>query len=303
VAAAGLIAVLGGLMFKVGAVPAHFWVPDVTDGTSIPVAAFVTTIPKIGGLAALARLLTVAIPPATVNWPLLIAILAAATMTLGNLGAFFQTSVKRLLAYSTISQAGYLLIPIAVASRSHLAVTSLLFYLAAYAVTNLGSFAVAAEFPRAATIGDYAGLARRHPGMAAVLAVCLLGLVGTPPTAVFVGKLEVFTAAINGGYSWLAVIAVANTIASLFYYLRWLAPALLRAPAHPPGRRPAPRWPLVRSSRLRRRRRIPRTRHRQRRCPAPRHRPTHLLMQRGGKATRSIRLTSAAPVTVTGGCR
>lgn len=244
VAAAGLIAVLGGLMFKVGAVPAHFWVPDVTDGTSIPAAAFVTTIPKIGGLAALARLLTTAIPPATVNWPLLIAILAAATMTLGNLGAFFQTSVKRLLAYSTISQAGYLLIPVAVAGRSHLAVTSLLFYLAAYAVTNLGAFAVVAEFPRAATLDDYAGLARCHPGMAAVLAVCLLGLVGTPPTAVFVGKLEVFSTAINGGYSWLAVIAVANTIASLFYYLRWLAPALLRAPATRPADalRPAGHW-------------------------------------------------------------
>jgi NADH-quinone oxidoreductase subunit N len=244
VVAAGLIAVLAGLLFKAGAVPAHFWVPDVTDGTSIPVAAFVTTIPKIGALAAMVRLLA-AIPPAVVNWPLLVAIIAAATMTLGNFGAFFQTSVKRLLAYSTISQAGYLLIPVAMASRTHLAITSLLFYLAAYAVTNLGAFAVVAEFPRAAVIADYAGLARRRPGMAAVLVVCLLGLVGTPPTAVFLGKLEVFTAAINGRYSWLAVIAVANTIASLFYYLRWLAPALLRAPADSSALRPAGSWSAV----------------------------------------------------------
>jgi NADH-quinone oxidoreductase subunit N len=247
VAAAGLIAVLAGLLFKAGAVPAHFWVPDVTDGTSIPVAAFVTTIPKIGGLAAMARLLAAGIPPAVVNWPLLVAILAAATMTLGNFGAFFQTSVKRLLAYSTISQAGYLLIPVAVATRSHLASTSLLFYLAAYAVTNLGAFAVVAEFPRAVTISDYAGLARRSPGMAAVLVVCLLGLVGTPPTAVFLGKLEVFTAAINGHYGWLAVLAVANTIASLFYYLRWLTPALVRVPADSPAAalRPAGSWSAV----------------------------------------------------------
>ena len=245
VAAAGLIAVLAGLMFKTGAVPAQFWVPDVTEGTSTPVAAFVTTIPKIGALAALARLLTVAIPVTVVNWPLLIAILATATMTLGNLAAFFQTSAKRLLAYSTISQAGYLLIPVAVATRAHLAITSLLFYLAAYAVTNLGAFAVVAEFPHAATLSDYAGLARRHPGLAAVLVICLLGLVGTPPTAVFLGKLEVFTAAINGGYIWLAAVAVANTIASLFYYLRWLTPAFLSPPAAAETLRPAGRWAAV----------------------------------------------------------
>ncbi|MGE5292601.1 MAG: NADH-quinone oxidoreductase subunit N [Micromonosporaceae bacterium] len=241
VAAAGLIGILAGLLFKAGAAPVQFWVPDVTDGTSIPVAAFVTTIPKIGALAALARLLSTAIPVPVVNWPVLIAILAAATMTLGNLAAFFQDSVKRLLAYSTISQAGYLLIPVAVATRTHLAAASLLFYLAAYAVTNLGAFAVVAEFPRAATLRDYAGLARRHPGLAAVLLVCLLGLVGTPPTAVFLGKLEIFTAAIDGGYSWLAALAVANTVASLFYYLRWLIPAFLLSPARPssPALRPA----------------------------------------------------------------
>jgi len=117
--AAGVIAVTAGLLFKSGAVPAHFWVPDVADGTTLPVAAFVTTVPKLGGLAALFRLLAVAIPAAAVNWPLLIAILAAASMTLGNLAAFFQDSVKRLLAYSTISQAGYLLMAVAVATPQH----------------------------------------------------------------------------------------------------------------------------------------------------------------------------------------
>jgi len=231
VVAAGLVAVLAGLLFKAGAVPAHFWVPDVTDGTSAPVAAFLTTVPKMGALAALLRLLITAIPAAAVDWPLLIAVLAAATMTLGNLAAFFQTSVKRLLAYSTISQAGYLLMAVAVASRSGLATRSLLFYLAAYAAANLGAFAVVAALPHAATLASYRGLARRHPGLAAVLAVCLLGLVGTPPTGVFVGKLEIFTATIDGGYAWLAALAVANTVASLFYYLRWLAPAFLRHPS------------------------------------------------------------------------
>jgi NADH-quinone oxidoreductase subunit N len=228
ITAAGVIAVVAGLMFKAGGVPAHFWVPDVTDGTSTPVAAFVTTVPKLGGLAALIRLLTVAIPVTAVNWPLLVALLAAASMTLGNLAAFFQTSVKRLLAYSTISQVGYLLMAVAVATRSSLALRSLLFYLAAYAVTNLAAFAVAAELPHARTLADYRGLAGRHPGLAAVLVVSLLGLVGTPPTAVFLGKLQIFTAAIDGGYGWLAGLAVVNTVASLFYYLRWLAPAFLQ---------------------------------------------------------------------------
>lgn len=230
VAAAGVIAVVAGLMFKVGGVPAHFWIPDVTEGTSTPVAAFVTTVPKLGALVALLRFLGVAVPASAVNWPLLVAVLAAASMTLGNFAAFFQTSVKRLLAYSAISQVGYLLMAVTVATRSGMALRALLFYLAAYAVTNLAAFAVVAELPEARTIASYRGLAARHPGLAAVLLLSLLGLVGTPPTAVFFGKLQVFTAAIDGGYGWLAGLAVVNTVASLFYYLRWLAPAFLRQP-------------------------------------------------------------------------
>ena len=195
----GVIAGLAGLLFTAGAVPAHFWVPDVTEGSSAPVAAF------------------------------------------------FQTSPKRLLAYSTISQAGYLLMAIAAAARSALATRALLFYLAAYAVTNLGAFAVVTALPQATTLDSYRGLARRHSGLAAVLVVCLLGLVGTPPTAVFLGKLEIFTATIDGGYTWLAALAIANTIASLFYYLRWLAPAFLRAPGatRPDPLATAGRWPAT----------------------------------------------------------
>ncbi|MBP0456065.1 NADH-quinone oxidoreductase subunit N [Streptomyces bomunensis] len=222
--AVGLIATLAGLLFKAGAVPAHFWVPDVTDGAPTPIAAYVTTLPKIGALIAVYRLLHQALAGSGVNWPLLLAILAAVTMTLGNLAAFFQTSVKRLLAYSTISQVGYLLMALAVATRTDVAQRGLLVYLAAYAATNIAVFAVATELPHAHTLADYRGLARDRPGLAGVLVVCLLGLVGTPPTGVFLGKLEVFTATVNGGYTWLAALAVANTVASLFYYLRWLAP-------------------------------------------------------------------------------
>jgi NADH-quinone oxidoreductase subunit N len=233
--AVGLIAVLAGLLFKIGGVPAHFWVPDVTEGATAPVAAYVTTVPKIGALIATYRLLHQTLHANTVNWPLLLAVLAAASMTLGNLGAFFQTSVKRLLAYSTISQVGYLLMAVAVATRSDLAQKSLLYYLAAYALTNLGAFAVVTELPAARTLDDYRGLAHRHPGLAAVLVICLLGLVGTPPTGVFLGKLEVFSATIDGGYTWLAALAVANTVASLFYYLRWLAPLFHPAPSDMPA--------------------------------------------------------------------
>ncbi|MFG2682101.1 NADH-quinone oxidoreductase subunit N [Streptomyces sp. NPDC048392] len=231
--AVGLTGVLAGLLFKAGAVPAHFWVPDVTDGAPTPVAAYVTTLPKIGALIAAYRLLHQALPGSDVNWPLLLAVVAAVTMTLGNLAAFFQTSVKRLLAYSTISQVGYLLMAVSVATRTDLAQRSLLLYLAAYAVTNLGAFAVATELPDARTLSDYRGLARRRPGLAAVLVVCLLGLVGTPPTGVFLGKLEVFSATIDGGWTWLAALAVANTVASLFYYLRWLGPLFLTSDAAP----------------------------------------------------------------------
>ncbi|MHB1927863.1 MAG: NADH-quinone oxidoreductase subunit N [Acidimicrobiales bacterium] len=227
----GVVAVTAGLLFKIGGVPAQFWVPDAVDGASTPAAAFVSTIPKIGGLGAAWRLYTHALPAHSVDWALLAAIVAAASMTIGNLAAFGQTNVKRLLAYSTISQVGYLLMAVTVASRSELAQRALWYYLAAYAVTNLGAFAVVAELPAAVTIGDYRGMARRHPALAASLAVCLLGLVGTPPTAIFVGKLEIFTATINGGYTWLAVLAVANTVASLYYYLRWLAPTFHVAPA------------------------------------------------------------------------
>jgi NADH-quinone oxidoreductase subunit N len=244
-AGVGLVAVVAGLLFKVGAVPGHFWVPDVTDGTPPAVAAIVTTVPKIGGLVALYRLLVVAVPPDAIDRPLLVAILAAVSMTLGNLAAFFQTTVQRLLAYSTISQVGYLLVAVAVAGHADLAQQALLFYLAAYAVTNLGAFAVIAELPRARTLEDYRGMARRHPALAVALAVCLFGLIGTPPTAVFVGKLAVFTAAVDGGYAWLAILAILNTVASVFYYLRWVAPAFRGTDPAAAAVEPAGTWAAV----------------------------------------------------------
>jgi len=227
--ALGGIGVLAGLLFKLGAVPAHFWVPDVAEGATTTVAAFVTTVPKVGAVLAIYRLIDVPLSHAPGNWRLIVAILAAATMTLGNLAAFFQDSVRRLLGYSTISQAGYLLMVPVVAGRNDLALPSLALYLGAYAVTNAGAFVIVAAARTGPKLADWRGISRRSPALSLALLVCLLGLVGTPPTGVFFGKLTVFTAVAQGGYGWLVVVAAVNTVASLFYYLRWLAP-VFRAP-------------------------------------------------------------------------
>ena len=229
--AVGAIAVLAGLLFKAGAAPAHFWVPDVTEGAKPVVAAFITTVPKIGAVVAIYRFVAVPLAPARVDWALMIAVIAAVTMTLGNLAAFFQDNVRRLLAYSTISQVGYLLVGVAAAGRSDLALPSVLLYLGGYAVTNLGAFAVVCALPHAATLADYRGLVRRRRWLAVSLVVLLLGLVGTPPTVVFAGKLTVFTAAFDAGLGWLVVLAAVNTVASVFYYLRWIGPAFRGAKA------------------------------------------------------------------------
>lgn len=227
---AGVALVLSGLMFEAGAVPAHFWVPDAAEGTSATAATFLTTVPKIGALVATYRLVLAL--PADLGWAALVAVLAALSMTLGNLAAYAQGDPRRLLGWSTVSQAGFLLVPVAVAGASDLALPSLLLYAAAYVLTNLGAFAVTAALPERRALSDYRGLSRSDPWLAAALAVTLLGLVGTPPTAVFVGKLTTATAAWDGGLAWLAVVVVANSLISLFYYLRWLAEAFRPGDGH-----------------------------------------------------------------------
>ncbi|MBL1074314.1 NADH-quinone oxidoreductase subunit N [Nocardia sp. 2] len=227
--ALGAVAVLTGLLFKAGAVPLHFWVPDVVQGTRPDVAALVTTIPKLGAVVAIYRVSPL-VQPADIDWRLLLAVIAALTMTLGNFAAFFQTDVRRLLGYSTISQVGYLLLGVAAVSHSSLALPGVLLYLTAYALTNLGAFAVVCALPALRALTDYAGLFRRRPALVVALIICLLGLVGTPPTGIFVAKLTVFTAAIDARLGWLVVLAILNTVASLFYYLRWILPTLRGVP-------------------------------------------------------------------------
>ena len=232
VVAASVVAVLGGLMFKAGGVPGHFWVPDAAEGAGGAVAAFLTTVPKIGAMVAAYRL--IAMLPDTLAWPLLVAVLAVASMTLGNLAAYWQTDPRRLLGWSTVSQVGYLLVPVAVAGRSDLALPALLLYLAGYTVTNLAAFAVTTAFPDRRDLDSYRGMGRARPWLGASLVVALLGLVGTPPTVVFAGKLTTTAAAWDGGLAWLAVLVFVNTVVSLFYYLRGIAPVYGRG--EPPAR-------------------------------------------------------------------
>ena len=224
--AMGFVAVLAGLMFEAGGVPAHFWVPDAAEGANGTAAMFLTTVPKIGALIALYRLVDVL--PDTVAWSLLVAVIAVASMTLGNLAAYWQHDPRRLLGWSTVSQVGFLLVPVAVAGRSELALPSLLFYLAGYTVTNSAAFAVSTALPDRRHLDSYRGLAYARPGLAGALLVALLALVGTPPTAVFVGKLTTATAAWDGGQAWLAVVVFVNSLVSLFYYLRWIIPSFQR---------------------------------------------------------------------------
>ncbi len=228
--AAGVVALLAGLAFKGGFVPGHFWVPDAAEGSRSGAAAILTTVPKVGGLLAAFRVLSV-VPDTVVRWPVLLAVLAALTMTVGNLAALAQQDVRRLLGWSTVSQAGYLLMAVAVASRTELALPALALYLAAYAVTNIGAFAVVAALPALTRIDHYRGLAAGRAWLGLSLLVLLLGLVGTPPTAVFVGKVAVFGAALDGGFGWLVAVAAVNTVISLVYYLRWLAPVFDRTGA------------------------------------------------------------------------
>lgn len=221
-----------GLGFEVGAVPAHVWVPDVAQAAPAPSAAFLTVVPKVGALVALVRVLHV-LPDDVVGWRPVVAVVAAVTMTAGNLLALWQDDLRRLLGWSSVSQAGYALMAVVVVGRAELAVPALVTFLAAYAAATTAAFAVVTQLRGRTALADYRGLGRAHPWLAAVLAGALLSLVGIPPLGGFVGKLTLFTATIDGGYAWLAGLAVANTVVSLFYYLRAIAPTAFDDAPHP----------------------------------------------------------------------
>ncbi|MBU2573828.1 MAG: NADH-quinone oxidoreductase subunit N [Elusimicrobia bacterium] len=217
----GMLFILVGFGFKISMVPFHFWAPDAYEGAPTPVTAYLSTASKLAALGAMMRIFASVIPHHALNLTIIIAGLAALTMTLGNLAALFQTNVKRLLAYSSIAQAGYMLIGLVVADP--IGREGVFFYALAYLVTNMGAFAVAlvvAGKTGSYELDAYDGLAKRSLGLSIVMVMFLLSLAGIPPLAGFVAKFYVFGAAVNSQhYLWLAVLGVLNSVVSIYYYM------------------------------------------------------------------------------------
>jgi NADH-quinone oxidoreductase subunit N len=228
----GLGLLLVGLGFKIAAVPFHMWAPDVYQGAPTSVTALIATGSKAAAFAALLRVLAVAFPGAQAAWTPLFWILAALTMTVGNVVAIAQSNFKRMLAYSSIAHVGYMLV--GVVAWGSVGAAAVLFYLLAYAFTTVGTFGVITLCERAhaeaVEVGDYGGLGRRHPVLAAALALFLLSLIGIPPLAGFAGKFYLFGAAVRAGYLWLAVVGVLNSALAAYYYLRVVVYMYMREP-------------------------------------------------------------------------
>jgi NADH-quinone oxidoreductase subunit N len=222
IATIGALLLLFGILFKIAAVPFHVWAPDVYEGAPTPIAAFFSVGPKAGSYAILARIFYVALPHFAVDWKLIVAIAAAMTLVVGNVAALLQTNVKRLLAYSSISNAGYALLGVLGFSQG--GIEAIEIYLLAYTFMNFGAFALVifleSKGYAGESIDDWKGLARRNPLIAAVMLIFLLSLAGIPTTGGFIGKYYLFAVAIRAGYPGLAVLAVLASAVSLFYYFR-----------------------------------------------------------------------------------
>jgi NADH-quinone oxidoreductase subunit N len=223
-ALAGAVLVLVGLAFKVAAVPFHMWTPDVYEGAPTSVTAFMSVGAKIAGFAAMIRVFVYAMPDLSDNWVPAMAIISALTMILGNVVALAQKNIKRMLAYSSIAHAGFIMMAVAAATKSDEGVSAALFYMLAYVFTNLGAFAIVVTVERREGQGldldDYKGLAKSSPWLAFALAYFMLSLTGIPPTGGFTAKFSVFGAAIEADLLWLAIIGVVTSVVSAYFYLR-----------------------------------------------------------------------------------
>ena len=218
----GLILLIFGFGFKVALVPFHNWVPDVYEGAPTPVTAFFASAPKAAGFAVFFRVFLMSFKGLDDHWIKILWILAVLTMTVGNLVALKQTNIKRMLAYSSIAHAGYILV--ALVTASSLGMASVLFYIVAYALMNIGTFAIVIILGRKGEdntqLSDYAGFGYKHPVLAIIMTIFMLSMAGMPPLAGFVGKFYVFSAAIKSGFITLAIIGVINSVISVYYYLR-----------------------------------------------------------------------------------
>jgi proton-translocating NADH-quinone oxidoreductase chain N len=221
-----MLFVIGGISFKIAAVPFHQWVPDVYQGAPTPVTAFISVSSKAAGYGLLIRVLNTGLLPLSHQWAIYLAIVAAATMTVGNVTALSQTSVKRLLGYSSIAHAGYIIMGLVAMSdprTANLAIAAVIFYILVYGLTNLAAFGALQSAQEAVGSDDLAalaGLGRAGGGVPLVLGVTMLSLTGIPPMVGFFAKFFVFLAAVQAGYAWLALVAVANSALSSVYYLK-----------------------------------------------------------------------------------
>jgi NADH-quinone oxidoreductase subunit N len=226
----GVALILVGLAFKVAAAPFHMWTPDVYEGAPTPITAFLSAGPKAAAFAAILRTFFIGFEPVTDEWNTIVSVLAALTMTIGNIAAIAQTNVKRMLAYSSIAHSGYVLI--GVVAGGYAGGAAAVFYLLAYVAMNLGAFAVIVllehKGQRGEELKDYAGLGFRYPVIGALLSLFMISLSGIPPTVGFVGKLYLFGAAVQSGHVLLAVIGVLNSAVSIFYYLRLMVLMYMR---------------------------------------------------------------------------
>jgi len=240
---AGLILV--GLSFKVAAVPFHMWTPDVYEGAPTSVTGFMSVGAKAGGFAAMLRIFLAAFPALAADWVPAVAVISALTMILGNFVALAQSNIKRMLAYSSIAHAGYIMMAVAAGGfpQAAGATSAALFYLLAYTFTNLGAFAVVVaverEYGRGVGLNDYAGLAAQRPWLALAMAFFMLSLTGVPPTAGFTAKLYVFRAALEAGLLWLAIIGVLTSVISAYFYLRVVVIMFMREGSATAELRPA----------------------------------------------------------------
>ena len=224
--------ILIALCFKVAVAPFHIWTPDVYEGAPTPVTGFMSVGPKAAGFAVMFRIFLTAFPSIQGRWASAIYLIAALTMVLGNVIAVVQPNIKRMLAYSSIAHAGY--VAVALAAVSDRGVSAALFYLLAYTLMNLGAFAIVTMLGRSedklVNLTDFAGLAAKRPGLAAVLSVFLLSLAGVPGTAGFAGKFFIFRAALESRLVWLAIIGVITTVVSFYYYLYVIVQMYMREP-------------------------------------------------------------------------
>lgn len=218
----GWLLLAAGLFFKVAAVPFHIWTPDVYVGAPTPVTAWLAVVSKGASFAILLRIFYEGLGSLKLEWQMVLAVVAAATMIWGNLAALTQTNVKRMLAYSSIAHAGYVLI--GVLAVSEVGLWSVLFYLLTYTFVTMGAFGTVILLERreyaGETAADYAGLSRRSPFLAAMMLLFLIALTGIPPTGGFVGKFYLFAAGIEAGWTWVAVVGVVTSAISLYYYFR-----------------------------------------------------------------------------------